>query len=607
MNASFRTALWRNRGHHPGFRRLKTWILSVIAIGATVSCNQGTNPEENASGTMIAASIPELRLEDITAQTGLDFVHFNGMTGENYFVETVGSGVALFDMDNDGDLDIFLVQGNLLQDKEQSKSMADAIFAHDESRLRDELWRNELHETGKLAFTNVTDISGLGPDGYGMGVATGDVNRDGRVDLYVTQFGHNQLWLNCTTEDRVCFENATDTTGSDDSRWSTSASFSDVNADGWLDLYVANYVDFVIATHKPCKTAAGITNYCGPQSYEGEPDTLFINQGGHFKDVTVQSGITDSASSGLGVVAADFDRDGRPDWYVANDMRRNHLWHNESVGGQLRFSNTALLSGSAVAMDGRAQASMGLAAADFDNDGDDDLFMTHLSKDTNTFYVNDGTGRFTDGSTSTGLAFPSTFATGFGTAPLDLDNDGWLDLIAVNGEVRFVEEQLRSGNPYPLGQRNQVFYNTGAGQFVEVSSKVGVAFVHEEVSRGIAVGDLDNDGLADAIITNNSGPARILRNATQSENNWIGLRVTQEGVDAIGAEVTVILDENRRLIRRVATDGSYLSASDPRVLIGIGKSTRADVEVRLVDRTTRRWNNLDINTYHDLDFNRENL
>ena len=250
---------------------------------------------------------------------------------------------------------------------------------------------------------------------------------------------------------------------------------------------------------------------------------------------------------------------------------------------------------------------MGLAAADFDNDGDDDLFMTHLSKDTNTFYVNDGTGRFTDGSTSTGLAFPSTFATGFGTAPLDLDNDGWLDLIAVNGEVRFVEEQLRSGNPYPLGQRNQVFYNTGAGQFVEVSSKVGVAFVHEEVSRGIAVGDLDNDGLADAIITNNSGPARILRNATQSENNWIGLRVTQEGVDAIGAEVTVILDENRRLIRRVATDGSYLSASDPRVLIGIGKSTRADVEVRLVDRTTRRWNNLDINTYHDLDFNRENL
>lgn len=584
--------------------RLTRVLASAMLLLLMSGCDQPA-PDRSTGDDNRDSKVPNLHLEDVTDTTGLDFTHFNGMTGERFFVETVGSGVALFDMDNDGDLDLYFVQGNLLQDREQTKTMDEAIFPHDPARLQDELWRNELAETGELKFTNVTSISGLKATGYGMGVATGDVDNDGRVDLYVTNFGSNQLWRNCTKGTQVCFEDVTATSGVGDARWSTSASFADVNADGWLDLYVANYVDFVIANHVPCKTTAGLSNYCGPQSYEGEADAVFLNQGGTFAEVTLHAGVTDSASSGLGVVAADFNRDGKLDWYVANDLRRNHLWQNGSEDGDLQFTNTALLSGSAVAMDGRAQASMGLAAADFDNDGDDDLFMTHLSKDTNTFYVNDGSGRFSDGSTSTGLAFPSTFATGFGTASLDLDNDGWLDLIAVNGEVRFIEEQLRAGDPYPLGQRNQVFYNLGAGKFEEASQVAGTPFAVEEVSRGIAAGDLDNDGRSDVVITNNSGPARILRNATESTNHWLGIRVVSGNVDAIGAEVTVRLGDGKRLLRRIATDGSYLSAGDPRIVIGLGNQNTADVEVRLVDGRQRAWTGISANTYHTLTFDQE--
>jgi hypothetical protein len=411
------------------------------------------------------------------------------------------------------------------------------------------------------------------------------------------------MWRNVSDADGIRFEDITASSGTDDPRWSTSASFSDLDGDGLLDLYVANYVDFRFENHKTCRTPGGQPNYCGPQSYPGLTDSLFRNLGGgRFENVSGSAGLTGSPSSGLGVVAADLDQDGLRDLYVANDMRPNFFWRQ--LGGEtLAFEDIALLSGSAVAMDGRAQASMGLVAGDIDNDGDDDLFMTHLRADTNTLYLNDGRGGFMDASSSSGLGASSLSYTGFGTVLIDLDNDGWLDLVAANGAVTIIEEQARAGSEYPLAERNQVFYNRGGGDFVDISESAGGNLGELEVSRGLAVGDVDNDGLADILLTNNRGPARLLLNETRTGNHWLGLRLlTADGRrDALGATVTVTRADGSRLWRRAATDGSYLSANDPRILVGLGQAGETvSVSVRWPDGSEEHWHDLTPGRYHTL-------
>ncbi len=494
------------------------------------------------------------------------------MSGELTLAEVMGSGVALLDYDGDGDLDVYLVQGALLGDAtldEVSRPPAAAMRP-----LTDRLYRNQLAETGELRFTDVTAESGIAAGGYGMGVATGDFDNDGRIDLYVTNLGSNQLWrgVGPGPDGRVTFEDVTAESGTGDERWSMSAAFADLDRDGWLDLYVTNYVDFTIAGNKRCKSLTGAPDYCGPISYRPQADRLLRGAGGgRFEDWGAAS-IAGAPGSGLGVVNGDFDGDGRGDLYVANDGMPNRMW----LQGEGDFRDEALTRGNALSLEGMVEAGMGVVAGDVDADGDEDLLVTHLTLETNTLYLNDGTGFFDDATVASGLGTASFTYTGFGVAFLDFDNDGWLDLMAVNGAVKLVPELVARQDPYPVHMPNLLFRSRGEAErgprFEDVSGAAGEDFRRSEVSRGLATGDIDNDGDADVVVANNSGPARLLINQTGGERHWLGLRlVTGEPArDALGARAGLERAGGPTLWRRVRTGGSYLSASDPRLLFGLG-------------------------------------
>lgn len=528
---------------------------------------------------------------DATASAGLRFEHFNGMSGELYFPEMMGGGVALLDFDGDDDLDVYLVQGHMLGGKPVSAATFEPAYP---LPLTDRLYRNDL-DKGRLGFTDVTESAGIASTGYGMGVAAADYDNDGHVDLYVTNYGANELWRN---NGDGTFRNVTEKAGVGDSRWSVSASWVDYDRDGFLDLYVGNYVDYSFENPKPCRSSTSARDYCSPLVYEPQVDSLFRNRGdGTFEDVSVASGIRGAFGGALGVVAADFNGDRWPDIYVANDGVANQLWVNDGKG---RFVNDAVMAGVAVNMDGSPEASMGVDAGDFDGDGDEDLFMTHLARETNTLYINDGKGWFEDRTVAMGLANPSFAFTGFGTAWMDYDRDGWLDLLVVNGAVTRIEEQLMAGDPYPLKQLNQLFRNLGDGRYTEVSGQAGSSFEASHVSRGAAFGDIDQDGAPDVVIANNAGPARVLLNIMDNGHDWIGLRlVTSDGRrDAYGARVA--LEADRPLWRRVRADGSYASSNDPRVLFGLGKEGPARRSARVVwpDGAEERFTNLSTGRYH---------
>ncbi len=611
----------RSPGLYPLARSWRVWgsLVMLFATGCStpedrrdvaVSASVAVPTSAEGSSAEAAPRPPRPLFVDVAAATGLDFVHRNGMTGELYFVEPVGAGGALVDLDGDGDLDIVLLQGRPLDPATMGRPpLGTSTGSSQGSYGGGRVFRNDLSpEAGgksRLHFTDVTEESGLIADGYGMGIAAGDFDNDGRTDLYLTNFGPNQLWRNVSEGGRIRFSEVTEEAGAGDPRWSTSASFVDFDGDGWLDLFVANYVNFRFEAHRRCRSAGGRRDYCGPQAYEGEADLLLHNRGnGTFEDLTGPAGLLAAPSSGLGVVAADFDGDGRMDFYVANDLRRNFLWRNlGGFGRQLRFENVALERGVAVSMLGRAQASMGVVAGDLDNDGDDDLFMTHLGSDTNTFYLNNGEGQFDDRSSASGLGAPSLEATGFGTALVDVDNDGWLDLVAANGAVKVIETQALAGDSFPLKQPNQLFRNLGDGTFEEITALAGESFARLEVSRGVAVGDVDNDGRSDLLLVNNQGPAQLLHNRSEEGGAWLGLRLLSGPGrrDALGARVVVLRRDGTAIWRRAASDGSYLSASDPRVLVGLGKEPEISaVRVRWPEGKTEEWSGLESGRYHVL-------
>ncbi len=501
----------------------------------------------------------------------LSFTHFNGMVGEHYFPEMMGAGVGLLDFDRDGDLDVYLVQGAML-DPEQSPEQA---LMAPVSPLSDRLLRNDSDDTG-LRFTDVTDAVGIVADGYGMGISVGDINNDGWPDLYVSNFGPNQLWLN--QRDGTFREVAGDA-GADDNRWTITAVFVDIDEDGWQDLYLVNYVDWKVKTAKTCRSHSDAPDYCSPQSYSPTSDQLLRNQGaGKFQVITGRAGMTRAAGPGLGAVSGDFNADGLPDLYVANDGAANYLWMNQGGG---RFTDEALMAGVAVNMSGLPEASMGVDANDFDGDGDLDLFMTHLDRQTNTLYVNDGEGWFMDQTMGSVLGASSFAFTGFGTAWFDLDNDGWLDLLSANGAVVKVPEQVRAGETLPLRQQNQLWRNLGDGRYEDVSKQGGEAFSRARVSRGAAFGDLNNDGATDIVITNNAGPVEMLINQAAAEHSWLGLTLLNpQGGIAYGAQATLTLPK-ATLVRRARTDGSYLSAHDPRIVFGLGALKVKQLEVKV--------------------------
>ena len=541
---------------------------------------------------------PGALFREVAASVGLDFVHFNGMTGKLYFPETMGAGAALFDYDDDGDLDVYLVQGAFL---DPGATMDDALRPV-AGPLRGRLYRNDLriHPDGRreLRFTDVTEESGIREAGYGMGVAAGDVDNDGWTDLYVTNLGPNRLWHN---DGDGTFTDVTERAGVDDPRWSVPAVFFDYDRDGWLDLYVGNYVEFTAASHKLCRTLTGTPDYCGPATYRAETDRLFRNRGdGTFEDVSATSGIRGPSGAALGAAAADLDGDGLPDLYVANDGMPNRMWINRGDG---TFEDRALFAGTAVNRDGEPEASMGVAVGDLDGDGDEDLALTHLTLETNTVYLNDGAGLFDDASAATGLGPPSVAWTGFGAAWLDFDSDGLLDLAAVDGAVRFPPDPAaaRPGDDWPLGQPNQLFRNLGGGRFAEVSERAGPGFTAREVSRGLAVGDVDQDGDPDLVVTNASGPVRLLLAEAARGAHWLGLRlVGPGGRDALGARVAVERPGRPTLWRRADSGGSYASASDPRVLVGLGADPAVGrVVVTWPDGRREAWQ-VEADRYHTL-------
>jgi hypothetical protein len=541
---------------------------------------------------------------DRARESGLDFVHFNGMTGGFHFPEVIPPGVALLDYDNDGDLDVFVPQGRMLGEQPLSAALHQPPVP-----LRSPLYRNDLevHESARtLRFTDVTDASGFVVHGYAMGAAAGDFNNDGCVDLYVTNLERSQLFRN---DCDGTFSDVSKQSGAEDLGWSVSASFVDYDRDGWLDLFVGNYVHYNIQTDKPCLHSIGsLVDYCPPSAYRPQPDHLYHNnRNGTFTDATESAGMGREFGPALGVSTADFNGDGWIDIYVANDGAPNQLWINRHDG---TFANTALLAGAALGADGEAKGSMGVDAADFDHDGDEDLFVTELAREGHDLYVNDGSGTFAERAASAGIRHPSLPYTGFGAAWFDFDNDGWLDILTVNGAVRHSAEALTRREQFALQQPKQLFRNLGDGRFADVTEQAGAVLHTPDVSRGAAFGDVDNDGDTDVVSANDNGPLRLLINNVGSARHWVGVRVLgRQGRDILGARVGIVRASTEApgttaptLWRRVRADGSYASANDPRVLFGLGDTVTAIDRVRVEwpDGRAEEWTNVPVNRYTTL-------
>ncbi len=522
---------------------------------------QPGNVSDNTDDGAYTASGPFF--EDVARAANLNFEQFVGATGEYLMVEVMGSGVALFDYDNDGDLDVYLIQGAMA---DPDRRVQDSVFPAPEGPLTNRLFRNEWIPGGELTFTDVSTASGLDHAGYGMGAAVGDVDNDGDADLYLTNFGPNVFYRN---NGDGTFSDVTEDSGIHAPGWTTSAAFADYDRDGDLDLFSVDYVEFDASRNTECFSSGGRRDYCGPQVFPPMTDQLYRNDGtGVFSDVSGEVGIGESAGPGLGVLWADFNGDDWLDVFVANDGTANRLWINQNGD---RFEESGLRSGTAYNAMGGAEASMGVTAGDYDNDGDLDLFMTHLIQETNTLYVNNGKAQFFDGTDRAGLGASSLSSTGFGSRFFDLDNDGWLDLFVANGNVK-LEEKRVAVSDYPLEQPNQLYVNK-AGRFVDVSAQGGEGITALEVSRGAAFGDLDNDGGMDIVLTNNNGPVRLLRNIAPDRGDWVDvvLQGTESSRDATGARLALLRPGAAPVWRHASTDGSYLSANDARVRFGLGR------------------------------------
>jgi enediyne biosynthesis protein E4 len=530
-------------------------------------------------------------LIDVAAETGLAFTHVSTRTDDYSYPEVIGSGVALFDSDNDGDLDVFLVQGRT------------GAAASEAKGLRSRLFRNDLESgaTGpRLRFVDVTEQSGLLVSGHGMGVAAGDYDNNGCVDLYVTSLERNWLMRN---DCRGAFTDVSAESGTQDSGWSVSAGFVDFDRDGWLDLFVGHYLTWTPALNTPCYGSSGRRVYCAPKVYRAQQSRLYRNlRNGTFADVTSAAGLATHFGPALGVSTADFDGDGWMDLYVANDGEENQLWINRRDG---TFVNRALLAGVALGPSGEAKAGMGVDAADFDEDGDEDLVVTNLTGEGMDLYVNDGRGTFVNGGAAAGIGHRSLPYTGFGVGWLDVDNDGRLDLLAVNGAVQVqdrAEALAEAGDSRNLGQRQQLFRNLGNGRFDDVTAAGGPALNAIDASRGAAFGDVDNDGDIDVVVSNNMGRAQLLLNVTGQRHHWVGVRVVgPNGSDSVGARVAITPPGGPTRWRRARADGSYASASDPRVLVGLGTlSGPVRVRVHWPDGRVEQWSGVPADRYTTL-------
>ncbi len=553
---------------HPHRERLCCLGTLLVVTG----CSEPETSTARSSVPVETATMATTWFDDEAQQRGLAFRHHSGHRDRYLLPEIMGAGAALADFDSDGDLDAYLVQGGDLRADERPPNQ---LFIN----------RGDGH------FSELPDAGGADDTGYGMGVATGDYDNDGDVDLYVTNVGRNVLYRNNGNNQ---FTDVSRITGVDDPGWGASAAFLDLDGDGDLDLFLTNYVNWSVAIEQDCfSTATGysMADYCWPTAYNAPArDRLFRNDGdGSFTDISDQAGLGLAFGNGLGVTGLDANNDGLTDVFVANDMTRNQLWINQ---GNLRFKDEAMLLGCAVDEHGIPKSGMGVAAADQDNDGDTDILVMNLATQTDSFFRNTGS-YFEDATVAVGLATATRRYTRFGVALVDFNNDGYLDLYEANGAIGFSRETA-GGRVY--AEPDLLLQGTSEGRFLEVVPQGGTTEPLIYTSRGLAIGDVNNDGGLDLLIVNRDGPANLLINQVSDQGNWVSFRLlTRSGRDALGVALSGNIN-GLQVNRQVQATGSYLSGNDPRIFFGLaGHSSVNDVTVRWPDGSSESYGDFSAN------------
>ncbi|HEY3938366.1 MAG TPA: CRTAC1 family protein [Bryobacteraceae bacterium] len=495
---------------------------------------------------------------DVTSSSGIQFKHNNSATPEKYLIETMAGGVAIFDYDNDGWPDVFLVNGARIRIGQQDKEALD--------KSAPEFWNRLYHNNHDGTFTDVTEKAGVRGSGYGMGAAVGDFDNDGFEDLLVTNYGGVLLYHN---NGNGTFTEVSQKAGLRTEGWMSSAGFFDYDNDGRLDLFICRYLDWNFSKNKYCGSRQeGGRSYCHPDNFKPISDYLFHNNGdGTFTDVSVKSHIAASPGKGLGVAFADFNNDGRPDISVANDSFQQFLFINNGDG---TFTENGLAAGAGYTDEGKVFAGMGTDAADVNDDGKPDIVTTALSNETYAYFDNNGDGTFNYRTNVSRLGQITRLFGGWGMRIFDYDNDGHKDLFFANSHVMDNIEKMQPHLEYlqPLLLLKQV-----DGKFVNVSEQSGVVFSRKWASRGAAFGDLDNDGDIDIVVVTCGGPAYVLRNEGGNRNGWVGLDLhgTKSNRDAIGAKVRLVSESGKVQYGVVTTTASYQSAQDKRLFFGIGQ------------------------------------
>ena len=515
------------------------------------------------------------RFTNATSNSGINFRHEDGRSGAFYFLETLGAGAAWFDYDQDGDIDIYFVNGADLPGMESDVTPTNALYRND----------------GGGNFTDVTNEASVGDPGYGFSCAVGDYDNNGFPDIYITNFGPNTLYRN---NGDGTFTDATMQAGVGDSLWGASAAFADYDNDGYLDLFVANYVQFAVNSNPECG-AIGIRTHCGPGAFQGTASVLYRNSGdGTFTDETEKAGVWNPDGKGMGVIWCDYDNDADLDLFVANDKVEDWLYRNEGNGS---FKDVGLTSGVALNEMGAAYSSMAPVFGDIDNNGWFDLVITNFQDEPNSVYYNDGDGFFSDITYQSKIGGPTLARLAWGADFADLDNDSRIDLFVATGHL---EEKVHLLNPtttYP--QQNQLFWNRGDRTFDDVSGSSGDGLLLKKVSRGAAFGDYDNDGDIDILVTNSYQTPDLLRNDTVNRNRWLVIATigTLSNRSGIGTRITVTAGESKQM-REVKSGGSYPSHSDMRLHFGLGESAFAEhIEIRWPSGLVEHFKNIETNRF----------